>query len=161
MIYGHLESALAAEIGRVLEARGMTLSAAESLTGGGLGACCVSVPGSSAWFKGTLAAYVPEIKSRVLGVPEEVLKTSGAVSEACVAAMAAGARRIFASDFALATSGVAGPQGDGSDNPVGTVWVALAGPGIAVARKFLFPGGREEVRRAALAAALELLANNI
>ncbi len=157
MIYGAKESELAAKIGESLLYQGLTISTAESCTGGGLSACFVSVPGSSSWFKGSAVAYRNEIKRDLLGVPEEILELKGAVSEECVSCMAEGARKIFDTDLAVSVSGVAGPGSDGSGNPVGTVWIGVATSGRTVAKKYFFPGDREHVRRSTIMAALHLI----
>ena len=157
MIYGVKESELARRIGEAMLYHGITISTAESLTGGGLSACLVSVPGSSSWFKGSAVAYQNEIKRDLLHVPEETLKLKGAVSEECVTYMADGARALFGTDLAVAVSGLAGPEGDGSPNPVGTVWIAASSSSRAVAKKFYFPGDREHVRRSTIMAALRMI----
>ncbi|MBO7435990.1 CinA family protein [bacterium] len=157
MIYGSKESELARRIGESLLYQGLTISTAESLTGGGLSACLVSVPGSSSWFKGSAVAYQNEIKRDLLKVPQEVLDREGAVSEECVRRMAEGSLRLFDTDIAVAVSGVAGPGGDGSANPVGTVWIGLAIRSRTVAKKFLFKGDREHIRRSTILAALDMI----
>ena len=157
MIYGPHETEQAAKIGEAMKFRGVTISTAESCTGGGLSACFVSVPGSSSWFKGSAVAYQNEIKRDLLGVSEEILREKGAVSEECVAAMAEGARRIFKTDMAVAVSGIAGPEGDGSDTPVGTVWIAIALSYKTKTKRFLFKGSREHIRHLTIMEALSMI----
>lgn len=157
MIYGPRETEQAAKIGEAMKYRGVTISTAESCTGGGLSACFVSVPGSSSWFKGSAVAYQNEIKRDLLGVSEEILREKGAVSEECVAAMAEGARRIFRTDMAVAVSGIAGPGGDGSDTPVGTVWIAIALSYKTKTKRFLFKGSREHIRHLTIMEALSMI----
>ena len=157
MIYGPRETEQAAKIGEAMKFRGVTISTAESCTGGGLSACFVSVPGSSTWFKGSAVAYQDEIKRDLLGVSEEILREKGAVSEECVAAMAEGARRIFDTDMAVAVSGLAGPGGDGSDTPVGTVWIAIALSYKTKTKRFLFKGSRENIRHLTIMEALSMI----
>lgn len=115
-------------LGRLLLAKGQTISTAESCTGGRLAALLNAHSGSSAWYWGSVVAYDNSVKQNVLGVPAEVLEKHGAVSEETVRFMAEGVRKITNTDFAIATSGVAGPTGGTPDKPVGTVWMAWATP---------------------------------
>ena len=114
---------------RILTQRKKTLATAESCTGGAIASSITAVPGSSAMFLGAVVAYDNRIKQEVLGVSRDALEEHGAVSEAVVSQMAQGARERLGTDYAVATSGVAGPTGGSIDKPVGTVWIALAGPG--------------------------------
>ena len=116
---------LAAELIGVLRAKGLTLSTAESCTGGAIAAAVTSVPGSSDVFKGAVVAYANEVKRSLLGVSDDTLQSYGAVSEQTVREMVQGVARATDSDCAVATSGVAGPGGGTPDKPVGTVWVAF------------------------------------
>lgn len=137
---------------------GRTLACAESCTGGLLAARLTAVAGASAVFLGGIVAYANAVKRDLLDVPEKVLATEGAVSAACAAALAAGARRRLGGDWALATTGIAGPGGATPDKPVGLVFLAAAGPGdVLVVERHLFAGGREEIRRQAVEQALRLL----
>ena len=148
---------LALRLGRALADRGLTLATAESCTGG-LVACRVTdIPGSSAWFLGGVVSYSNAAKCHILGVPQAVLDTAGAVSRETVLAMAKGARGIFGTDLAVAISGVAGPDGGSPEKPVGTVWLAWEGPFGAKAALFHFDGGRLEVKEAAARTALETM----
>lgn len=146
-VYGIDDDSLAAALGRALAAAGATMATAESCTGGLIGAYMTDVPGSSAYFTGGAITYSNEEKMRQLGVPESVLSEHGAVSEACVLAMARGARERFGVDYAVAVSGVAGPGGGSPEKPVGTVWMALAGPAGAYAKLRTWPTSRDRVRK--------------
>lgn len=157
MIYGPRETEQAAKIGEAMKFRGVTISTAESCTGGGLSACFVSVPGSSSWFKGSAVAYQNEIKTGLLGVSEKILSEKGAVSKECAAAMAEGARRIFDTDLAVSITGIAGPDGDGSDNPVGTVWIGIALSYETKTKCFHFKGSREDIRHLTIMEALSMI----
>ena len=144
-------NALLAETPRLL------LAAAESCSGGEVAHRITAVPGSSAYFLGSIVAYANGAKRDLLGVPEDVLATRGAVSEECARAMAEGARRAFGADLAVSTTGIAGPGGATARKPVGLVYVALAGPGGTVCEEHCFPGDREAVVAAAAEAALAIL----
>lgn len=143
----------------LLRKRGLTLAAAESCTGGLVGAAITAVPGASVVFLGATVAYADTAKRHHLSVPAAVLRHHGAVSRESAVAMARGARRAFGSDLAVAVTGIAGPGGGVPGKPVGTVWFAVAGPGAAVsAVRRRFPGSRADVRRAAVREALDLVA---
>jgi nicotinamide-nucleotide amidase len=155
--YGVDDESLAVAVSRLLVVKGQSVAVAESCTGGLLGATLTDVPGASAWFRGGLVCYANDLKNSLAGVPDELLREHGAVSEPVALALAAGARRVCSADFALAITGVAGPEGGTVEKPVGTVHVALAdaGPGRAV--KIDWPGDRELIRRRAVTVALDLL----
>jgi nicotinamide-nucleotide amidase len=141
----------------LLRGRGETLAVAESLTGGLLAATIVDVPGASLAFRGGLVVYATELKATLAGVPPELLAAHGPVHPDVAAALAGGARQRCAADWGLATTGVAGPEPQGGQ-PVGTVYLGLAGPdGRGEVRRLGLAGSRAEIRRAAVAAALELL----
>lgn len=148
-IYGIDDDSLPAAVGRALLARKATVATAESCTGGLIGALLTEVSGSSAYFMGGAITYSNAEKIRQLGVSEAVLVEHGAVSEACVRQMAAGARSRFGVDYAVAVSGIAGPSGGSADKPVGTVWLALAGPAGVAATHRLWPGDRDRIRQLA------------
>lgn len=146
------------EAGRLLEglaARGWSLGAAESLTGGLLAATVVAVPGASQVFHGSVVAYDPGVKVDVLGVPADLVERVGTVDEAVAAQMAIGARRVLGVDVALATTGVAGP-GPSEGHPAGTVWLACATPTGVTTRLLALAGERPQVRSGAVLAALVL-----
>ncbi len=144
-------------LGRALTATGLTLGCAESCTGGLIGHAVTSVPGSSAWFRGGVVAYSNDLKSALLGVPADLIADRGAVCEETVRAMATGARERLGADLAVATSGIAGPDGGSPDKPVGLVHIALAHPGGVDHRRRVFAGiDRGRVKRAAAWTALHM-----
>jgi len=153
----HDLEALALTLGRALEKRRWLLAVAESCTGGWIAKAVTDVAGSSQWFDGGIVAYSNAAKIALLGVPGDVLAAHGAVSEEAACAMAEGARTRLAADFAVAVSGIAGPDGGSADKPVGTVHFAWAAPGGVTAARRIFAGGRETVRRLTVALALERL----
>ena len=147
---------------KVLAEKKMTCATAESCTGGGVGYTITGVSGSSAVFWGGVISYDNSVKRDVLGVPEEVLATKGAVSSECAAAMAEGARRLLKTDLAVSLTGIAGPGGGTAEKPVGLVWFGLVSGGACsratvITDKKVFPGDREAVRTAAIEHALQLL----
>lgn len=148
---------LASEAVRLLSERGLTLSTAESCTGGGIGAALTSVPGSSQVYLGGIISYTNAVKEMLLGVPRELLDSVGAVSAPVAEAMAKGARAVTGSDFALSVTGLAGPGGDEYGNSVGTVFLGCAFGESVFSREFHFPGDRERVRQAAVEEALRLV----
>lgn len=129
-----------------LKERNETLGTAESCTGGLIASEIVAIPGSSAIFNGGIVSYSNEIKHRILGVPAEILETYGAVSEEVVARMAEGAKRVLGTDWAIATSGVAGPDGGTKEKPVGLVWFAIASAEGTETFSKIFNGKRNEIR---------------
>ena len=126
-VYSDQDDTLEATVGRLLKAAGKTLSAAESCTGGEISHLITSVPGSSAYYLGSVTSYAVSVKEHVLGVPAETVETAGVVSSEVAGAMAEGVRKVTGSDYAVSTTGLAGPDGD-AFNPVGTVWIGVAGP---------------------------------
>jgi PncC family amidohydrolase len=141
---------------RCLE-RGVTVSTAESCTGGLIGHLITEVPGSSAYFPGGLVSYGDAVKQAFLGVPATMLASHGAVSAQVARAMAGGARERFQTDFAVAVTGIAGPGGGSTAKPVGLTYVATASPrGVAIQR-FVWSGDRTENKRATARAAFESL----
>jgi nicotinamide-nucleotide amidase len=146
-------------VGELLRRKGLTVSTAESCTGGGIAARITSIPGASDYFKGSVVAYANEVKMGVLGVSEETLKAHGAVSEETVREMVAGVKRVMQTDCAIATSGIAGPGGGTPDKPVGTIWIAVAAGDKIFAMKQFSDRGREmNVERAGNNALLQLIA---
>ncbi len=150
-----------AAVGATLVAAGRTLATAESCTGGLVGELVTRVPGSSTYYRGGIVAYSNDVKVQVLGVPADVIAARGAVSGEVVLAMAEGARRVCGADFGVAVSGVAGPGGGSAGKPVGTVWLAIAGPRGARAIVHRFGGDRERVRRTAAFHALDLVRREV
>jgi nicotinamide-nucleotide amidase len=149
---------LAARLVAVCRARGVTVSTAESCTGGMIAAAITAVPGSSAVLDRGFVTYSNAAKSEMLGVPAEVIEAVGAVSEAVAARMAAGARERSGVDIAVSVTGIAGPDGGSAEKPVGTVWFGLAGRnGEIGTMREVFAGDRAEIRAAATEYALTLL----
>lgn len=141
--------------------RSVTLATCESLTGGGLGAAITAVPGASAVFRGALVAYARDLKTALAGVDEELIDTEGVVNELTALQMAVGAQTQCDADWAIATTGVAGPtETDGQK--VGTVWFAVVGPRVGMSPRPQytelrhFEGDRETIREAAIEHALEM-----
>jgi nicotinamide-nucleotide amidase len=152
-IYAEHEESLEMVIGRLLGDRGQSLCTAESCTGGEISHLVTSIPGSSAYFKGSVIAYDNSVKSQLLGVPVEIIDKFGAVSKESVELMAEGARKLFKTDFAVATSGIAGPGGGTAEKPVGTVWIAVSSNDKTVAEKYTFGNDRLiNIRRFSFAA---------
>lgn len=148
--------ALAVAVGKVLQASGWSLVAAESCTGGWVAKLITDVSGSSGWFDRGFVTYSNAAKQAMLGVQAGTLGAHGAVSEETVREMAAGAIEHSGADISVAISGIAGPGGGSEEKPVGLVWLAWARRGGAVdAERALFPGSRDEVRRQAAKRALE------
>lgn len=151
---------LEAILGHLLKQRGQTIATAESCTGGRLAAALNAQPGSSAFYLGSVVAYANEVKEQVLGVKHDTLLQYGAVSEQTVLEMANGVRHHMHADYAIATSGIAGPDGGTPDKPVGTVWIAWATPEATTAKCYHFGMAREReqiTQRAVTAAIVELI----
>ncbi len=153
------KATLEATVGELLRKAGATLATAESCTGGLTAERLTRVPGSSDTFVGGVVAYSNRLKTELLGVPAELIAEHGAVSEPVARAMAEGARKRLGADYAIAITGVAGPGGGSPDKPVGTVDIAIAGPGDGEveARRFRYPGDRERIRWISSQFALEML----
>jgi nicotinamide-nucleotide amidase len=153
LIYAENEESLEMVIGKLLAAKKSTLSTAESCTGGEIAHLLTSVPGSSVYYKGSVIAYDNGVKMKLLGVNEESIKQFGAVSEEIVSEMAAGARKLFNTEFAIATSGIAGPDGGTETKPVGTLWMAVASSKGIVTEKRIFGNDRiTNIKRFSMAA---------
>lgn len=151
---------LAARVLARLERAGHTLAVAESLTGGLLAATIVDVPGASRVFRGGLVVYATELKAALAGVPADLLAERGPVDPDVALALARGARQRCSADWALGTTGVAGPDPQ-DGKPVGTVYIGLSGPGTATVRPLSLTGGRAAIRRACVLSALDLLADSV
>jgi nicotinamide-nucleotide amidase len=153
---GPAAAELARQVHGQLKARGQTVAAAESLTGGLVAAALTDVPGSSASFRGGVVSYATELKTALLGVDAAMLAEHGAVYGPVAAAMAAGVRTRLGADYGVATTGVAGPdQQDGQ--PVGTVHIAVSAPDDTVVRTLALSGDRIQIRRLVVESALGLL----
>ena len=147
-------------LGNLLKERQQTIATAESCTGGRLAAALNAQSGSSAYYMGSVVAYDNRIKEQLLGVAHDTLMECGAVSEQTVREMAEGVRALMNTDYAIATSGIAGPTGGTPDKPVGTVWIAWAMPEGTIAKCFHFGVAREReqiTQRAVTAALVELI----
>lgn len=150
-----MSSAAAAVVGLATRL-GVTVATAESLTGGLVAAALTDVPGSSAVVRGAVVAYASDLKVSHLGVPEDLVAAYGVVSAQCASAMAAGVRAALAATWGIATTGVAGPSPQ-EGKPVGTVYVAVAGPDDAVVQELTLAGSRSAIRAATVEAALQLI----
>jgi nicotinamide-nucleotide amidase len=160
-IYGTGEQELEEVVGALLAERGLTLSVAESCTGGLIASRMTDVSGSSAYFERGVVTYSNRSKVDVLGVPEELLKRTGAVSKDIAEAMAQGIRARAGTTFGLSTTGIAGPTGGTADKPVGLVWIGIADGKGAIALRYTFAGERTLIKERASQAALELLRRRI
>lgn len=143
--------------GAALHAAGATVATAESCTGGGIAEALTRIAGSSVWFERGWVTYSNKAKCMELGVPTELIRAEGAVSEDVVHAMAEGARKRAGTDWAVAVSGVAGPDGGSPEKPVGTVWLAWAGPDGVQTECHHFAGDRTAVRHQTVLRALQSL----
>jgi len=153
---------LAADVIKKMSDRSVTLATCESITGGGIGAALTAVPGASSVFRGSLVTYARDLKASLAGVDPELIRHEGVVNELTALQMALGAQSQCQSDWAVATTGVAGPtEIDGAS--VGTVWFAVVGPrvGVSAAPQYTelkqFEGDRERIRAAAIEHAFEML----
>ncbi len=154
LIFGYEEDTLEEIIGKLLIEKNQTLSTAESCTGGYISHLITSVPGSSNYYTGSVIAYSNKIKENLLEVKNKTLFDNGAVSKQVVTEMALGVQKKFETDYAIATSGIAGPDGGTEKKPVGTTWIAIATPcKKVIAKKYLFGEHRgRNIRKAALTA---------
>lgn len=134
-VYGYNEETLETAIGKLLKKSNKTLALAESCTGGYISHLVTSVPGSSSYFQGAVVPYHNQFKQEVIEVKKETLEKHGAVSEETVIEMSQGVKKLFQSDFGLASSGIAGPDGGTETKPVGTIWIACAGDGFVETKK--------------------------
>jgi len=134
-VYGYNNDTLETAIAKLLQKADKTMALAESCSGGYVSHLITTVPGSGTYFQGAIIPYQNQFKSELLGVKAETLASVGAVSEETVLQMANGVKDRFHSDFGLASSGIAGPDGGSEDKPVGTVWIACVGDGFAKAKK--------------------------
>jgi competence/damage-inducible protein CinA-like protein len=159
--YGRDADTLEQVVGRLLVARGLTLSVAESCTGGLLGHRLTNVAGSSAYFERGVVVYSNRAKQELLGVPDDILRTHGAVSAPCAEAMARGICERSGSACGLAVTGIAGPDGGTAQKPVGTVFFGVAVAGKVTSRRFRFAGDRVSVKWQSAQTALDLLRRNL
>ena len=159
VVYGVDVGSLEEVVSRLLQERSLTLSTAESCTGGLIAKRVTDIPGASQVFRGGVVSYTNDVKADVLGVPRAALDAWGAVSEPVARAMAEGCRRLCGSDIALAVTGLAGPEGDDRGNEVGTVYIALADRRGTLCKRLScgMGRGRDRIRSAAAQNALDLL----
>lgn len=141
----------------LLRAHSMTCAAAESCTGGGVGAAITSVPGASEVFAGSVVSYSNDVKRSVLGVDAKSLERFGAVSSEVACEMASGARRLMKTDLAVSVTGIAGPGGGSEEKPVGLVWFGISSAAGTRTEKAIFQGGRDAVRAQAVMHAIGML----
>ena len=160
-IYSETEDTLQDNIGRLLINAGKTISAAESCTGGMISHLFTSVPGSSSYFLGSVTSYANSVKENVLKVPAEIIKKHGAVSSECAAAMADGVRKLTGSDYAVSTTGIAGPTGGTPEKPVGTVWIGVSSEKGTETYKIQYNGDRQRNIERSSAYALNLIRKKI
>lgn len=156
-LYSDHDDSLENCIGTILRKAGLTVSTAESCTGGTISAMFTSIPGSSEYFLGSVTSYANSVKTGVLGVPEEIIMKHGAVSSECVAAMAEGVRRLTGSDYSVATSGIAGPGGGSEEKPVGLVWIGVSSAKGTQTYKMVFKSDRRRNIERFASSALNLL----
>jgi nicotinamide-nucleotide amidase len=153
---------LVSRLSTALLARGESLATAESCTGGWVAKACTDQAGSSAWFERGFVTYSNESKEDLLAVSLDTLSRYGAVSKQTVLEMAEGVLRNSLAEWGLAISGIAGPGGGSEEKPVGTVWIAWAGPdGWMLSRSYHFDGDRDAVRRQAAETALAVLIDRV
>uniref|UniRef100_UPI003216F264 competence/damage-inducible protein A n=1 Tax=uncultured Draconibacterium sp. TaxID=1573823 RepID=UPI003216F264 len=143
-IFGYDTETLSEVIGRMLVKQGKSLAVAESCTGGYISHLITAIAGSSDYYKGSVTSYSNEIKEKVLGVSRESLEKFGAVSEQVASEMVEGVKRAMNADYAVATTGIAGPTGGTEEKPVGTVWIAVSGPRKTLVQKYTFVGDHRE-----------------
>jgi PncC family amidohydrolase len=146
-------------LGEQLSALGLTLSVAESFTGGMIAHVITNAPGSSRYFQGGVIAYANEIKMEILGVAEQTLIDHGAVSRETVLEMAKGVRMALGTDIGISSSGIAGPDGGSPEKPVGLAWIGLSAAQKEYAEQFIFEGNRLEIKAQAVQTAIDRLIN--
>ena len=146
MLAGSDNKSIDEEVAELFRNRCLTLSLAESCSGGLIAKRITDIPGSSAYFCEGLVTYSNEAKMRLLGVSADLLNRFGAVSSECASEMAKGVRQASGSDLGLAVTGIAGPGGGSEDKPIGTVFISLAAPDGCWTKRFQFNGSRDEVR---------------
>lgn len=156
-IFGYDDISLEQSLGGLLKERGLTVATAESCTGGNIARLITSVPGSSAYFTGSVVAYNNSIKTGVLNVDQALINRHGAVSREVVENMAVGVQDYLGTETSIATSGIAGPDGGTEDKPVGTTWISVSYGEKTHSRKFQFGGTRERIITQASYTALQLL----
>jgi len=152
---------LAEKVGTLLSEKGLTISTAESCTGGWVGKEFTGIPGSSKWYGTGLITYSNHAKHNLLKVSKDSLKSHGAVSKKVVEEMAEGVKKISKSDLSIAISGIAGPSGGTEEKPVGTVCFAYSDEASTRSYEKFFSGNRDDVREASVKFILEEVLNNL
>ncbi|MCE2611510.1 competence/damage-inducible protein A [Flavobacteriaceae bacterium D16] len=162
IIYGEEEAgSLESGIAKIMTKKGLSLATAESFTGGKIAQQLTSIPGASAYFKGSVVGYATEVKKEVLGVPEDLIKKHTVVSEEVAKSMALQARKLFKADFAISTTGNAGPTKGDSDVEIGTVFIGIATPNTVFAEQFSMGNHRVRIVQKSVHKAFELLKKEI
>jgi len=152
-VIGYGDETVASATARLLSSRGLTLSVAESCTGGALSAKLTAIAGASDYFMGSVVSYSNAVKVSVLGVSPDTLASVGAVSRQTAEQMAEGIRRLCGTDYSIATTGIAGPSGGSDEKPVGTVWIAIASPDGVFSKKMMYGRLRaQNIERASVTA---------
>ncbi len=154
-------STLAERVATTLGSRALTLATAESCTGGLVGHVLTEIPGSSTWYAGGAIVYNDALKQGLAGVPEDLLRTNGAVSAEVAEALAVGIRERLGTDLGISVTGIAGPSGATPTKPVGLVYVGVADAAGALVKRHLWSGDRSANKRASAAAALEYLLERV
>jgi nicotinamide-nucleotide amidase len=152
---------IAQQLGKILLEREAVVTTAESCTGGGIAEAITAVAGSSQWFDCAFIAYANKAKQKLLGVEQSLLDQFGAVSKQVVEQMALGAIEASKADYAVAVSGIAGPDGGTANKPVGTVWICWHTPKVTISEKFILQGDRQSVREQAVKISLQQLLHHL
>ncbi len=160
-IFGYDENSMEKIVGQLLKDKGATISTAESCTGGQIASMITSIPGSSAYFTGSIVAYSNTIKEKILGIDPQTIEKNGAVSKDVVEAMAASVQKLYNTDYAIAVSGIAGPSGGTQQKPVGTTWIAVCSEKNIISKKFMFGDNRQRNIRRTSIMALAMLRNMV
>lgn len=150
---------VAEKLGHLLCTYHLTISCAESCTGGLVSSMITDVPGSSAYLRGSIVSYTDFIKHKLLAVGEEELATVGAVSDVVAREMATGVRSIIETDLAVSTTGLAGPGGGSEEKPVGLVYIAVACKNNIICKRYVFSGNRTQIKEKAAETAIEMVYN--
>jgi nicotinamide-nucleotide amidase len=156
-VYTENDGSLAETVGKILKEKKLSVGSVESCTAGRIASEIVSVPGSSAYFMGSILSYTNELKSELVGVDNALFASVGAVSEEVVRQMAENGRKKLGTDYCVSTSGIAGPDGGSDEKPVGTVWIGVAGPDRTITKKFQFGDHRGRNIEKSMLTALNLL----
>ncbi|MEM9144283.1 MAG: CinA family protein, partial [Bacteroidota bacterium] len=162
ILYGmEEEETLEQAVGKLLSSRNLTLSTAESFTGGKIAQQITTIPGASAYFKGSVVSYATEAKANVLNVPKALIRIHSVVSAEVAKTMAQNVRTLLNADMAIATTGNAGPKKGDSDANIGTVFLAIASPNGVFAQQFKMGNHRERIVQKSVHKALEMLQKEI